>query len=290
MPSPAVVAAREAEAKLDILWSERGPELERPWTWSPTIDAEGRIWAASSFDDVFWIIDREGTYLESWGASGSDDGQFQFEAEGNGFGAIAFGADGGFYVADSGNSRVQQFGADRRFVRAWGSFGTDEGEFTVPIDLGLDGEGNVYVFDDGRQDVQVFDPDGAHLRTIGADLGPYIAVDKDGTVFAFNNRQDLLLEHSPEGDVRTVYDTSDIISFATGLDIAPSGDLFIPSSDTGSSNVAYETLAQLGRDGTVRHIWPNGAEAVAVDPAGDRLYLTYSDVNPAVEAYALPAD
>ena len=39
---------------------------------------------------------------------------------------------GGFYVADSGNRRIEQFAADRSFVREWGGFGSEPGKFVMP--------------------------------------------------------------------------------------------------------------------------------------------------------------
>ena len=48
--------------------------------------------AASPFDDAFSIIDRDGTYLKSWAAkgSGNGDGELRLVGEGNGFGDVAF--------------------------------------------------------------------------------------------------------------------------------------------------------------------------------------------------------
>jgi hypothetical protein len=124
-PSPTILEAVTPEPALKPLWHVAGPTVHEAWTWEPAIDPSGRIWAASSFDDVFWIIDPNGRYLESWGTSGTGPGQFRLADPPNGFGAIAFRSDGGFYVADTGNSRVEEFDSSRAFVKAWGSFGTD---------------------------------------------------------------------------------------------------------------------------------------------------------------------
>jgi hypothetical protein len=53
--------------------------------------------------------------------------------------------------------------------------------------------------------------------------------------------------------------------------------------------VTYLSLLQLSPDGNLKRMWPNGAEGVAVDPAGDRVYLTNCNEHPGVSAYALPA-
>jgi sugar lactone lactonase YvrE len=289
-PEASIPAAPAVESPLDQIWSASGPALGRGWTWTPTVDPQGRIWAASSFDDVFWIVDRDGTYLESWGKSGKGDGQFRFRFDGNGFGAIAFRPDGGFYVADSGNSRVQQFDAARRFVRTFGGFGTDPGQFILPLDIDLDAAGKIYVYDGERGVVQVFSPDGAYLRTAATHVGPYVAVDPEGNVYAVDNDPVALYRYTPAGGVDLAVDLRSVLHFATGIALAPDGDLFIGSSDNGGGAPTYESLLQLDAGGTLKHLWPNGAEAIALDPAGDRLYATGSDVFTEIRAFRIPED
>lgn len=291
-PKPTPIGPAKPEAALAPLWTAHGPDAARPWIWSPEIDPHGRIWAASSYDDAFWIVDRDGKYVESWGGngSGSGDGEFRFVADGSGFGDVAFRPDGGFYVADAGNARIQQFTADREFVRSFGTFGTGPGQLTIPIDIDVDGAGNVYVTDDGRIDIQVFSPDGDYLRVAAADVGPYVAVDAHGTMYAVDNADRILYRFTPKGEIDLAVDLKPLVQFATGLDIAPSGDLFMTTSGYGTEDPSYQQLLQLDPDGKLKHVWPNGAESVAVDPAGDRVYQTGADVAPDVRAFELPAD
>jgi NHL repeat len=291
-PEPSPLESAEPEAALEKLWSATGPTKAQPWVWSPTVDPSGRIWAASSFDDAFWIIDPEGSYLETWAGAGAGkgEGEFNFDAEGNGYGDVTFRPDGGFYVADSGNARVQQFDAKRQFVDSFGKFGTDQGEFVLPLDIDIDGEGNVYVLDGSRQDIQVFDPDGEFFRIAATSVGPYVAVDLAGNVYGVDNQHVVLYRFTPQGKVDLAIDLKAVVPFATGIDLTPAGDIIIGVSDTGGAVPTYLSLIQLGPDGALEHVWPNGAEAVAVDPSGDQVYLTYSDRAADVTAYALPAD
>ena len=64
-------------------------------------------------------------------------------------GPIDVAPDGTVYVSDSDNHRVQVFSADGRFIRRFGSLGSEPGQFTIPFDLSADADGNVYVTDDG---------------------------------------------------------------------------------------------------------------------------------------------
>lgn len=290
LPEAIVIPAAEAEATLERLWSAAGPPKGRAGTWTPAVDPDGNVWTASSADDVFWVIDRDGAYLESWGGSGDDEGEFRFTAEGNGFGALVFRPDGGFYVADSGNARIQQFDADRGFVRQFGAFGTGAGEFIIPLDIELDAQGNVYVYDVERNDVQVFSAEGQYVRTAAIGVGPYQAVDPSGDVYGVGENS-VLYRFMTNGTVDLAMDLSQILSFATGLGISAAGDLFIASSNDSGSTPVYESLIQLGADGDLKHHWPNGAESFAIDPAGDRIYMTgHTDGSAEVRAYRLPVD
>jgi sugar lactone lactonase YvrE len=288
-PTPLVAPSMAVEPSLKTVWTKSGPllhEFSGPGT--PSVDATGRIWASSSAENVFWIFNRDGKYLESWGTPGSGDGQFKLFVDGGGFGAVAFRSDRGFYVADAGNFRVQQFDKDRKFVRAWGSFGTKDGQFTVLNDIVTDGSGHVYVLDGSRQDVQEFDADGAFVRIVAKDVGPYLGVDSKGNVTAVDNRTVLLQTFAPDGSRTLAIDLRSVCSFATGIDVRPNGEIFVASSTSGGSSFEYEHLIELDATGKVLHVWPNGAEGIVVDPAGDRVYTTFSDNKPAVRAFALP--
>jgi DNA-binding beta-propeller fold protein YncE len=289
-PTPIAVPSMALEPALATVWESAGPAKGRKWTWSPEVDPQGRIWAASSFDDVFWIFDHDGKYLESWGTPGNDFGQLSLSAEGNGYGDIAFDASGGFYIVEAGVSRVEQFDKNRAFVKSWGSFGTGDGQFTLAIDIAIGPAGHVYVYDGGRHDVQEFDADGTFIRATAPGVGPYFDVDPDGNVFAVENQEKMtiLQKYAPDGSRLFAVDLRPVLSFATGIDITPSGRIFVASSTNGDSAFEYENLIELDSTGELLHLWPNGGEGIAVDPKGGRLYETFSDKTPVVRALTLP--
>jgi outer membrane protein assembly factor BamB len=125
------------------------------------VDPQGRIWAPEANADRIAIFSPAGKLLEEWGESGTGEGQFDFSrGNGDGYGTLAFAKDGSFFVLDVGNRRVQHFDVNRRFVRAWGTFGTRPGEFTDPVGIAVALDGTVWVLDDIRSVVEHYRPDG----------------------------------------------------------------------------------------------------------------------------------
>src|SRR5580658_8308628 len=74
---------------------------------------------------------------------------------------VAWDSAGNIYIADGyGNSRIAKFDKHGKFVKSWGSTGTNPGQFNLPHGIAIDAKGNVYVADTGNKRIQVFDADG----------------------------------------------------------------------------------------------------------------------------------
>jgi hypothetical protein len=82
---------------------------------------------------------------------------------------VAWDKAGNIYIADGiGNTnRVAKFDKDGRFIRQWGSTGSENGQFTGVKSLAIDAQGNVYVADAGNKRIQVFDADGNFKSQFG---------------------------------------------------------------------------------------------------------------------------
>jgi DNA-binding beta-propeller fold protein YncE len=74
---------------------------------------------------------------------------------------VAWDAAGNIFVADGyNNSRVAKFDKDGKYVKSWGSRGTQPSQFHTVHSIATDAKGNVYVGDRENRRIQVFDNDG----------------------------------------------------------------------------------------------------------------------------------
>jgi sugar lactone lactonase YvrE len=130
-----------------------------------------------------------GKLLREWGRKGTVDGEFQLP------GSVALGPDGLLYVPDQGNSRIQKFTREGKFVGKWGERGKEPGQFgggmpagsrfAGPQFVAFDRSGNVYATDAALNRIQKFTPEGKLLAFWGSQgsepggFGPP-PFDKDG--------------------------------------------------------------------------------------------------------------
>ena len=82
---------------------------------------------------------------------------------------VAWDAAGNIYVADGmgANNRVAKLDKDGRFIKHWGSTGSEPGEFQGLKAIAIDAKGTVYVADAGNKRIQVFDADGTFKSEFG---------------------------------------------------------------------------------------------------------------------------
>ncbi|HYX53292.1 MAG TPA: SMP-30/gluconolactonase/LRE family protein [Candidatus Limnocylindrales bacterium] len=117
------------------------------------------------------------------------------------------------YVVDTENDQVVVFDADSfKVLRRIGVSGkkhtlTAPGTFSLPTNVALDREGNVYVTDTLNNRVQIFDPEGNFISMFGkhGDGPGYfarpkgIAVDSDGHIWVVDTYQDRVQVFNREG-------------------------------------------------------------------------------------------
>jgi DNA-binding beta-propeller fold protein YncE len=84
---------------------------------------------------------------------------------------VAFDLAGNVFIADGyNNSRVVKVDKSGRWVKTWGEFGREPGQFNTLHTIANDAKGNIYVGDRSNRRIQVFDSLGAPLRIITIDV------------------------------------------------------------------------------------------------------------------------
>ena len=80
---------------------------------------------------------------------------------------VAVDGTGNFWIADTGNDRLQKFNRDGTLLKIIGRSGSKEGEFSSPSSVALTLKGNIVVADTGNRRVQVFSAKGLFLGAFG---------------------------------------------------------------------------------------------------------------------------
>ncbi|HEV2842241.1 MAG TPA: 6-bladed beta-propeller [Chthoniobacterales bacterium] len=158
------------------------------------VDSSGNIYVADVSNHRVQKVKPDGTFLADW--KGPEPG---FSAPRD----IGLGADNSIFVVDQGRSQVIRLDANGKVLVVWGTPGKDDGQFSGPTSLAVDGKNNkVYVADPSNKRIQVFDTNGKFLakwvvEEWGTPAGWYfqdLAVDAQaGLLYASSNATDDVL-------------------------------------------------------------------------------------------------
>jgi sugar lactone lactonase YvrE len=64
------------------------------------------------------------------------------------------------------NRRIQKFTSDGKFITKWGSEGSGDGQFLLPLGIGVDISDNLYVVDQARHSIEKFASDGTFIQRL----------------------------------------------------------------------------------------------------------------------------
>jgi uncharacterized protein (TIGR03663 family) len=228
--------------------------------------------------------------LESWltfGTAGMNPGEFNHPR------GIAVAPDGGIYVVDSDNHRIQVFDAAGTFLREWGGQGNAPGQFQEPWGIWVDAAGLVYVADTWNHRIQVFDADGTFLRqwgrfgeVVGAVGGTTVfygprdvVVDDEGQVFVSDTGNKRIVVFDQQGNLLDQWGgggiTAGAFEEAVGLALDSQGQLYV--ADTWNQRVqAFDADHQPLTEWPVQGWYGESVTNkpyLAIDPQG-RIYVT----------------
>lgn len=182
-------------------------------------------------------------YFGSFGGENSGPGKLSGPA------AIATDAKGNVWVADTGNSRVQEFNSEGEFLSQFGAEGANDGLFSSPRGIAVDAKGNVWVADTISSRIQEFNSKGEFVRKFGSygtGNGKFnslqgLAADAEGHVWAVNaaSGKSRVQEFSSEGAYMAQFGTSGAengqLKEPEGIAIDAKGNFWI--ADTGNNRV-----------------------------------------------------
>ncbi len=199
------------------------------------------------------------------GGEGNGNGQFSRPR------GIVADDKGNFFVADTGNGRIQKFNSDGTFIAALGKPGNAEGELREPNGIALDDTGNIYVTDAFNHKLVKMDPSGQVLKEWkGPDPGFYgprdIAVGPDKKFYIVDQGRTRIVKFDPATESFTSWGTGGNgdgqFNESTGAAVG-NGTVFV--ADTGNNRIQIFDL-----DGNFQRQWDV--------PAWERYIWHYPDI------------
>ena len=128
-----------------------------------SIDRDGNLLVSDSHYSCWRIYSPDGKELRVFGGkSGKEPGELGYVSD------VVQDDDGYYYVAEFGeNERISKFDKDGKFIKCWGSQGTELGQFQRARALALGPDGLLYVADSCNHRIQVFSREGDLVRCWG---------------------------------------------------------------------------------------------------------------------------
>jgi len=125
------------------------------------IDRDGNLWITDFGQHTVKKVTPDGKVLLTLGVPGQrgeDETHFSQPTD------AAVTPEGDIFVTDGyGNRRVVHFDKNGKFIKQWGTYGSQPGQFVLPHAVVLDSKGTLYVADRNSGRVEVFDQQGKCL-------------------------------------------------------------------------------------------------------------------------------
>jgi NHL repeat len=212
----------------------------------------------------------------SFGSPGSGNGQFQGPT-----GVAIQQTSGNFFVADSGNARVEKFSPGGSFLAAFG-----QGRLSFPRTIATDSLGKVYVGDNGNNVVQKFDANGNFVSTIDGTTAPQghfqslagIAVDQANNLWVADSSTANVIEFDSKGKFVRQWSDSHGSPSAIAVDSARNAVYLITFGYTERWTLTGNYQSQVDSPvffGSEGFFGPN-ASALALDRGTGNLYVDHN--------------
>ena len=137
----------------------------------------------------------DGTFLKTWGVSGTGDGEFDDPID------IAIDSGGNIYITDSGNDRIQKFNVQGNFVLTWGSSGSGNNQFQKPMSIDVDSIDNVYVLDYQDAKIKKYTSQGVYITSWSIETNSKsMAIDGKDNVYVASVNSKLISKYDSNGN------------------------------------------------------------------------------------------
>ena len=164
------------------------------------IDLSGNIWVVDYGNSRIEEFTGDGTFLQSIGG-GTLCVPYQ----------LALDRDGNIWVSDNFHYRIVEFSRDGGVLRAFGSRGSEDGQFTNCSGMAFDSAGNLWVSDgDSNNRIQEFTPEGTFLQAFGRGELNYptdLTIDSTGNIWVADSWNHRVVEFSSSGELLTSFGT-----------------------------------------------------------------------------------
>ncbi len=267
-------------------------------------DAAGNVYVVDSSHNRIEKFTAGGSFITSWGHRGSEPGEFEFGSSQNYTqppgGGIAVAGEY-VYVADSGNNRIQRFNLGGGEPLAWGTHGSQPGQFSYPRGVAAN-ESEVIVSDDDNHRIEKFNTEGAFEAEAGSEgdgpaqfAFPYgVALDAAGNVYVADDSNDRVVKLTPQlqfaGTWGSFGSKPGQLAFPRALASDPAGDTYV--ADTANDRIQvfdpegnYLRTLGISARGPGLMTAPHG---LAIDPTG-QLLVSDTDGN-RIESFAAGSD
>jgi YD repeat-containing protein len=248
------------------------------------VDPAGHVWALDSGEGFveprLQEFSSEGAFLAEFGfAIGKEPGRLQNPQ------ALAIDGSGNFWVADTGNNRIEEFSSKGAFLRASGSGGTENGQFKAPKGIEVDAGGDVWVADTGNNRIQELSTSGVYLAQFGrsgANNGQFseptgLTLDAEGNVWAADRGNNRVERWQLPGWNSSTY-LDPIIAGSEGQLSAPNGVATDEEGNVWVADTSHDRIQEFSSQGEfVRQFGTHGSgdgqfsepHGIAVDSSGN---------------------
>jgi sugar lactone lactonase YvrE len=96
------------------------------------------------------------------------------------------------------NHRIQKFTSDGEFITKWGSEGNGDGQFGLPLGIGSDSKGNIFIIDQASSSIPQFSNEGQFLKKIifNFDKLEDIEIDSNDDIYVTDRNKNEILKFS----------------------------------------------------------------------------------------------